>query len=762
VIWLPWRLRRPLGPLCSPLDRPLLLASLALVLSSVLGLATSDAILFALMQWAAVAVLLFLVFDLLALGWRPRIFVLATLVTSSLVLLLALGAVSGWLLRWVLLWKPGDQLLPVGFRVDVFRLHPNQVAMVLNAGLPIVLVGLWRTQVRLRQALWALWLLAYVVVLFFTSSRGGWLSASAICTVVLAALLLEAWRSGKRRLVVTALLGAMFYGALFGALLLSQRSEVLAQHGGTFFNPVGRTAFWSRAIELFARYPLLGAGPAGYDIAFQIADVSSRFFRPQHAHSLYLTTLSELGITGAAALALLVFSTMRVWYQSWQLVGRSADGKYQATGGRRRAADVRQQTAAGGTTSASAAGSQSSSNEARDLLLIGLGACVGIAVHGLVDTPGPVVVILALGMLAAGLATGGAWRVPGGGASARRALLLPSALALVAVLAWGCYTLVSREGARWQALRSQAAAALREGDGARALELSERAVALFPGRGAAYSDRVLALARRAEEQPALLPEALAAAELAAERDPANHAMPLNRAMLLAANGDRAGAERELRAFIAADSSQWALPYLLLAHLREAQGDVAGAAPLWQGMLDRQPDLHESAACRASPTCQSLPLPPSPYRALRDAQNLARRPNDDVLHRIAHAADIWESVDLWSLGALAADRTGDPAAERRFLQAAVDQSQLIGNAPTPLLAIVQLRDARVRGDRATVRALIGRWAGPRGAAFVPDIAQLLVTDTDSRLARETLAAAEWLGEHEALSEAQAYFHVLSGK
>jgi O-antigen ligase len=755
VLWLPWRLRRPAGPLHSPLAWPLLLASLVLVVSSVLGVAQFDAILFALMQWAAVAVMLFLVFDLLALGWQPRIFVLATLITSSMVLLIALGAVSAWLLQWVMLWRPGEQLLPVGFRVDAFGQHPNQVAMLLNVSLPCVVIGLWRERARRRRAFWAAWLLAYVVVLFFTSSRGGWLSASAISTVTLAALLWEAWRHGNRRLVFTALVAAAAYGALFAALLLSQRGEVLAQHGGSFFNPVGRTAFWARALELFARHPLLGAGPAGYDIAFQIADFSSRFFRPRHAHSLYLTTLSELGLAGAAAIGLLAFSAFRVWYRTWRLAWQNADGRPLSTDRRPQTADDLEGAISSG---------QRSSQEARDLLLIGLGSCVGIFVHGFVDTPSPLVVVLALCMFAAGLATGGAWQVPQLVAPAQRRarLLLPSTLALVAVLAWGCYTLVSREGARWQALRDEAAASLRRGDAARALALSDRAIALLPERGAAYSDRALALARRAQSEPALLPQALEAATLAVARDPANHTMPLNRAMLLAATGDRAAAERELRAFIAEDSSQWALPYLLLAHLREAQGDAAGALPLWRAMVERQPDLQGAAACRASAGCSALPLPPSPYRALRDAELLARRPNADTLYRIAHAANIWESVDLWSLGVLTADRNGDMAEERRFLQAAVDQSQLVGNAPTPLLAIAQLRDARVRGDREAVRELIGRWAGPRGDAFVPAIAQLLVTDTDAQLARETLDAAEWLGEHEALSEAQGYYLVLGGK
>jgi O-antigen ligase len=758
LIWLAWRLRLRRPAVRSPLAWPLLVAAGALAISSLVGVAHPDAVLVILIQWGVSALMLFMVIDLLALGWRPALFMRAAALASTAVLLSAASGLLLWWLRWVLLWRPGESLLPVGFRAGALGMHPNLAAMLLNTGLPIAIVSLWGARERAPRLLWSTWLLLAVLALFFTSSRGGWVAAAVIVAVTCAPLLWSDYRAGRRRHLLGTLLLIGGYGALFTALFFSQRGEVLAQHGGGLLHPVGRFVFWRRALLLFLEHPLAGAGPAGYATSYRVAESSSRLFVAEHAHSLYLTALSEQGLLGIVALLFLALSALALWWRCWRATPPALPH----------------------------AGAQ----QPRLLLLAGLGALAGMAVHGLVDTPRPLIAGLVLCIFAVGLSLGECWQLnapisrsgkhSGWGARAPssmpgtgfrfpslpagllgRAVLLHATATLATLLAWGGYSVVSRQAARWRELRVNAGAALQRGEPRRAVQLYGQAIALRPSLGPAYSERAVALAALAGNDPPALRAALAAQDEALLRDPANRSAPLNRAMLLARLGQPAQAEAELRAFIAADTSSWGLPYLLLAHLREQAGDTAAARALWRRALDLQPELSESAACSHSPVCPALAPPMSAYGDTVAARRLVDAADTQTLRWIERQADRWESVDLWAVGALAAGQAGDSVAERRFLQAAQDQSQLIGHTPTPQLGIVLLKDALHRRDRDELRALLRRWTAPAGSEFVPQITELAVTSTEQQLAQTALEAATWLGEAVPLSHAQAFARTTPG-
>lgn len=764
LLWFIWRLTRPRALIRSSLELPLLAAAASLAASSLLAIADGTATLQTLIHWGMSAVLLFLTIDLLAAGWHPRMFARAVLLSVSIGLVFSAAYLLEHWWTWISLRQPGAQLFPIAARIRLFGAHPNFVAMLVNIGLPLAIVAMWRARAAWARWLWGCWLLLATLVLFFTSSRGGWATAAIVTGMALAVLLWGAYRARQWRRIGWALLLASGYAALFMTLLLANRVQVESQHGNSLVDPMGRTLIWQRALAVFAEQPLFGVGPGGFDLRFQTEELSGLFFRAQHAHSLYLTALSEQGVAGALALLALAALAAYAWRRCWRAHSASRSATIPTNG----------QTSAP-HASAPLAGDAWYGEER--LLMLACGASgISIFVHGLVDTPSPLLAGLALIVLAASLAPARVWAwAPAqraaenrGVATGRLSLVLFAlrssiarmhplhlALVLAALFAWGGYMFVSRQSARWDALRAAGSAALRQGDTARARALYEQAINLDPQRGAAYSERTAALAQRALDDPRTLSDALAAADVAIRRDPVNHIAPLNRAMLLAQAGRAAQAEAELQAFAAEVRPPWSLPYLLLAHLREQAGDQAAAETYWQRALVLQPDLAESAACLQSAVCPQLPLPASSYTALAEARRLAEQPNAAALAAIWRLADTWDSVDIWAVGALAAARSGDTLAQRRFLTAASDQAKQVTSSTTQQLAIVLLHEAAARDDRAELAALLHRWSAPPARLAVPQIARLLATRTDLALARATVEAATQLGDTALLAQAQAY-------
>ncbi len=772
LLWFAWRATQPRSLLQSPLALPLLASAAVLAVSSLAGFADRVTILGGLVHWAEAAVLLFLTISLLAAGWHPRIFTRAVLLVSSLVLLVCAWNLVAWWLQWALLWQPGDPWLPAGIRVTIADNHPNQTAMLINIGLPLAIAALWEARAGWQRWLWAGWLLLAALVLFYTSSRGSWLAAAAITGTMLLPLLWSArqMRRWQRFAGTLALAGCCW--ALFATLLLVNLQEVQAQRGvrpaslsrppttaagepgppaepaqqavaqtaRNLTNPSGRTTFWRRAVQFFAERPLLGMGPEGYAARYAAVEPNSRVFLAVHAHSIYLTLLSELGLAGVGAILWLIVAALRVWWRGWQRAAPLLLASKQPT---------------------------TDDRNTRLLLLSGGAAAVGLAVHGLVEVPLIFVTGLVIAVLAAVLMVGDSWRLvpqpPGRGRFwsfqfGRWPLVVhPLHLALVAaaLLAWGSGGLVLLQRNAQEALQNQARAALRQGQYAQAIERYNQSIARYPWDTSAYSERATALAWLALDNPERLPLALAAQDEAAQHDPRNLSVPINRSVLLMDMGEPARAESELQNFLSTDTSRWYLPDMLLARLHEQAGRQEEARASWQQAVQREPASAESAACLSSALCRALPLPRSEYASLVVARQLLPAPDAADVQEIEQLASYWDSVDLWAVAALAAERADDPQSAQRFRATAVELSANVARKPTMQLAIVLLRDAVARGDRTTARRLLQEWLAQPDRVLVPQVRRLMATTTELQLAQTLVETATYLDEPLLLEEARHY-------
>ncbi len=749
LLWFGWRPGQPRRLLCSPLGLPLLAVAAALAGSGLFGIADPSTVIAVLFHWGAVAVLLFLSIELLAAGRSPAMFLYAALLTSSLVLLLGLGVLLQWWAGWLLVWQPGQPLVPVDFRRSLGNLHPNHAAMLINIGLPLAIAALWRAQTRAARWLWGGWLLAAVVVLFATSSRGGWLGAAAASATLLLPLMWSALRARQWRRLRNTVLLAGGYAALFVALFVANIYTLAAQravasqqtspeHVSTaqvvqnLTTSTGRVVFWQYALQFFAEQPLTGVGPGGYSVRYAAEETHSRAFLPADPHNIYLGILTEGGLLGALAVVLLALAALRVWWRGWQ-----------------RAAPLREAQSGPGL-------------HGRLLLLASGAAGMSLLVHGLVEVPPTAITGIVLIVLVAGLAAGGAWNL----APTRRGWQwaglqvqpLHLVLLLAALLAWGSSTLVVLQRGERETLRNAAAAAVERGDYDEALAIYADLLNRWPWYGVAYSERATTLAYLAYNDPSMLPAALAAQEQAMQHYPQNQAGPVNRGVLLLELERVPAAQAELAAFAERDRTGWVLPLVLLARVHEQSGAPSDAREAWQRALNNEPATAESAACLASPICASLTPPPSAYSALLQAEALRDQPGPptaDDLQRIWELGDAWDSVDIWAVGAAAAAQANEPRWRERFLTAAQGQAGAFAREPTSRLAVVLLHDALERKDDTHVRALTEAWIGGVDMLVVPQASRLLITTTERELARTLVEAASFLDDPALLEQARRY-------
>jgi O-antigen ligase len=774
LLWAAWRVVRPAGRVQSPLGPALLLAAGALALSSLAGVAEQPAIVAGLFDWVEMAVVLFLVIAVLAAGWPAQVVARATLLVVSGVLLYNAWLLLAWWYQWALLWQPGMPWLPVALRISLPESQPNQVAMLINVGVPLAIAALWRARHAWQCWLWGIWLLLLLPVQVYSSSRGSWLGLAALSATMLLPLLWSAWQARRwRRLWATLLLGGG-YAALFALLLLGNLQAVQAQRAAgplpvatpspasstpvpgtpaptaaprsqpaasqatrSLTNPSGRSVFWQRALEFFAERPLLGVGPNGYAARYRAVEPHSVKFVAPHAHNIPLHILSQSGSLGVIALLFLAGHALLIWWRGWQVAAPLLPAPGNAARMNDPAAD-------------------------RLLLLSSGASLVGLGAHGMVEVPLVLTTGLVLYLLAAALTAGGAWRLQPPHNRLRFTLrAVPIAvqpvhalLVLAAVVAWGSSGVVLLQRNAAEALAAQARAALRQGEAARALALYEQNISRYPWDRSAYSGRAVAIAWQALHNPQRLPAALQAQTSAARHDPANQAVPLNRAALLAQMGRLNEAEAAIRAFLATNRTEWAVPDVLLARVLEQTSAPDQAREAWQTALKREPMLAESAACLRSALCAALPLQDE-YAALVQARQLAAAPDAAALQQIERLARSWRSVDIWAVGVLAAQRAGDSQAAQRLLQGAVDEAANVAREPTMQLAIVLLRDALARNDRATVRQLVDTWMFAPHARLVPQVTSPLVTTTEYELAETLLQAAVYLQSPERLAAAERY-------
>jgi O-antigen ligase len=195
--------------------------------------------------------------------------------------------------------------------------HPNQLGAFFALTAPLAASMLLVARTRSVQILMGLALVAILVGLMATLSRGAWI-ATAVAALLMLARLKEA-----RRLLVFFAVPTLIVGAFAWSLTPSAAAEfdVVGERAQalTVRSPYDdRDVIYSEALREIREEPLLGQGPGAFPIASRRAVSESATLSYDHAHNLYLNWGAEAGLIAVAlilgfgvALFLTALSTSR-------------------------------------------------------------------------------------------------------------------------------------------------------------------------------------------------------------------------------------------------------------------------------------------------------------------------------------------------------------------------------------------------------------------------------------------------------------------
>ena len=477
----------------------------------------------------------FLMLADLASGSNHRRAVDVVLWAGLLAMLWHWSQVTSWYGNWLTL-NPGVWLPTIPYRLA----NPNPGAQQLTLLLLPAVLNLWKGRGP-RRWLMVPYVLSLTVLLFLTSSRGGWMgSAAGLASLTLLLVpigdlrgrALSAWRWVKARPIVAIAV------ILLGLLALAGIGFVVR---GQLDQPSrgGRLEYWIPAWTTFLSSPIWGQGQGTYAVTYMRAQNAPPAVLYHQAHSIYFNTLAEAGLCGfLGGAAIIVAMGVQLW---------------------RRRKDTRP--------------------EALQATALALAVMTAFLVHGSVDTltfDKGNILIMAL-LVSAGF--------EGGMASGRRAhawgALWNATLALT-VIGVGVYGIWRDDPVH------RGVDAASRSDWLAATEAFTQGVERDPASPAAWQQLGLAQARLADEgQTAVLDDAIASFERAEALDPNWPANALNLGALYETVGDDRTAstwyERAVRL-----APQVPMYHIVYARSLESIGDGEQAESEYARGLDLNP------------------------------------------------------------------------------------------------------------------------------------------------------------------------------
>jgi tetratricopeptide (TPR) repeat protein/O-antigen ligase len=268
-------------------------------------------------------------------GERPsriRVWENALIFIAIILSIIELLLVGLWYFVW---WRNstwGFSLPPFGYRLSgTFLGHPNIMAGFLNLLLPIALIRLLIEKRRSRQIVWMGILLLFAVIEYYSSSRGGWVSAFGGLTVTLflvyvlplvAARKNQSWKKVllfiKRNRIFLA--GGLVF--LSGVIyLLIRNIQMTPAHAG-------RLGLWQNGWKVWMKSPLLGHGVSSYAVMNALEVKLPPGFATAHAHNFWLQIGAETGLVGIVFVLAILGTAVMSWMRAWRESEPSSKNRY--------------------------------------------------------------------------------------------------------------------------------------------------------------------------------------------------------------------------------------------------------------------------------------------------------------------------------------------------------------------------------------------------------------------------------------------------
>lgn len=214
----------------------------------------------------------------------------------SLVLACCLASLAAIAMA-ILHWPTSQYVIGHGRAIGTFIL-PGELAGYLVVLLPVAYGISLVTRRRALRALCFATLASGAVALILTFSRAGWVSLGV------GAAFFAATRAGRLR--TGALMAVAILVAVFVALVLAFNVDHNPSENFT------RLAIWQAALQTFDRFPLTGVGPFDFSRLYPMVRAPDGDLSAFHAHSVYLTFLTEIGVVGVS---IVVWAWLRFWIE---------------------------------------------------------------------------------------------------------------------------------------------------------------------------------------------------------------------------------------------------------------------------------------------------------------------------------------------------------------------------------------------------------------------------------------------------------------
>ena len=317
-VWLVWRVIRKKDFPLSGFDLQIVLFIVAYTLATFLSTEPRRSVML-LGQIILYGLLFYLILELRRSGWPLDVFVKAFLVVSCFVIFFGLLEIITWLTSWWELSGAESIVPPTTIRVRAFLGHPNFAAAFLNLVLPLGIVQFYKTRSKLWRVLSSVWILLVILLLYFTSSRGGWIGTVTVLTCLALLLYLDCDSSLGKTL-------RKYFWSVVGVVLLSALILIPSDGGGsrqaqhpTHGTGFGsRSAIWGVALDSFKQDPLSGVGPYMYGSEFIQAGSVPPGMLLAHAHNIVFNIATEAGVIGIVAFGILIVSILREAWFRWQ------------------------------------------------------------------------------------------------------------------------------------------------------------------------------------------------------------------------------------------------------------------------------------------------------------------------------------------------------------------------------------------------------------------------------------------------------------
>ncbi len=317
-IWLVWRMIRKTDFPLSGFDLQIVLFIVAYTLATLLS---SDPRRSAMLlgQIILYSLLFYLILELRRSGWPLDVFVKAFLLVSCFVIFFGLLEIITWLTSWWDLSGAESIVPPTTIRIRAFLGHPNFAAAFLNLVLPLGVVQFYKTRSKRWRVLLSVWILLVILLLYFTSSRGGWIGTVTVLISLALLLYLDSDSSLGETL-------RKYFWSVVGIVMLSALILIPSDGGGSrqAQHPTHGTGFasrsgiWGVALDSFKQDPLSGIGPYLYGSEFIQAGSVPPGMLLAHAHNVVFNIAAEAGIIGVLAFGILVISILRETWHRWQ------------------------------------------------------------------------------------------------------------------------------------------------------------------------------------------------------------------------------------------------------------------------------------------------------------------------------------------------------------------------------------------------------------------------------------------------------------